>query len=700
MNVTGMDCASCAVTVQNALSKVDGVAKASVNPATGKASVEYDETKVKPHHLMQAVKATGYGVEGGTSREVHVDHDEMDQARHATLIGGFDVILSGLLVLPSLALMFGFPVPLVVIVAAAWYVVVKLGWPFHRGTWREISHGRASMDTLITVGTGSALLWSTYAMFVNKTTYFEAPGIIIFFLLLGKWLENRQRNKTGSALKALLALRVGTAEYHVGQSVEVKSGERVPADGIVVSGASSVDESLLTGESVPVEKRPGSQVFAGTVNGMGAFSFRVTSPAGQTVLDGIIAAVEHALSDKSPIERFADRVSAIFVPTVFTVASATLGVWLFVGHDAGQAIQFAVAVLVLACPCALGLATPAAILVGVGEGSRRGILIKDGAALEASRHLTTILLDKTGTLTEGHPSVTDLLATQTGHERELLALAAGLELSSSHPLASAILACATERGVGPETIDRFETVAGQGIRGFSDGVECRLGNEAFVTERGAPIPQDIQKHISLWRQYAKTVVVVSRGGELAGALALRDRLKPEAKEAVKQLRELGLEIALVSGDHPATVRAVGDELGIQRLYPEMRPEAKAELVQSMQKEGRHVAFVGDGINDAPALVRADLGIALGTGTEVAAAAGQIILLSGSPSKIVEAVRLSRTTFSAIRQNLFWAFVYNVIGLPLAAFGFIHPVIAGAAMAFSSVSVLANSLRIARRMRKA
>jgi heavy metal translocating P-type ATPase len=696
-----MDCASCAVTVQNALSKVDGVTKASVNPATGKASVEYDEAKVKPHHLMQAVKATGYQVEGGTSHQMeHGEHDEMDHARHATPVRGLDVIIAGLLALPALALMFGLPVPLVLVVAAAWYVVVKLGWPFHKGTWRELSHGRANMDTLITVGTASALLWSTYALFFGKPTYFEAPGIIIFFLLLGKWIENRQRIRTGTALEALMTLRVGGVEYVVGQVVEVKSGERVPADGLVVSGASSVDEAMLTGESVPVEKRTGSRVFAGTVNGLGAFSFRVTSAAGQTVLDGIITSVEHALTEKSPVERFADKVSAIFVPTVFTIASVTLGAWLFATHDGGRAIQYAVAVLVLACPCALGLATPAAILVGVGEGSRRGILIKDGSALEASRNLTTILFDKTGTLTEGRPTVTDLLASRTGHERDLLALASGLEASSSHPLASSILAGATERGVSPEAVEGFETVPGEGVRGFVDGVECRLGNEAFVAGTGATIPEDLQRHIALWRHDAKTVVVVSRGSELIGAMALQDRLKTGAKEAITGLRDLGLEIALVSGDHAATVRAVGDALGIQRLYPDMRPQAKAELVQSMQKEGKHVAFVGDGINDAPALVRADLGIALGSGTEVAAAAGQIILLSGSPSKTVEAVRLARITFSAIRQNLFWAFIYNVIGLPLAAFGFIHPVFAGAAMAFSSVSVLANSLRIARRMRKA
>jgi len=695
-SIIGLESAASGAVIEQALGKVDGVAEVRVNPGTGKTAVEYDETKVKPHHLKQAVRATGYEIaEGGMQHAAQ--HDMEDHSRHATPVRGFDVVVAGLLTLPGLALMLGLPMPLPVVVAAAWYVVVKLGFPFHKGTWHELSRGRAGMDTLVTTATGSALLWSTYAMFIGKLTYFEVPAFIIFFLLLGKWLENRQRIATGSAVEQLAALRVAGADLRVGETIDVKSGERIPADGEVISGASSVDESMLTGESVPVEKRPGNQVFAGTVNGMGAFRFRVTKAAGQSVLDEIIAAVSHALSEKSPIERFTDQVSAIFVPTVFVLASVTVAAWLFLSHDGARAVEYAVAVLILACPCALGLATPAAILVGVGEGSRRGILIKDGTALEASHDITTVLFDKTGTLTEGHPSMTDMLATAHGHERELLALAAGLEASSSHPLASAILKSATEKEIGPAAIEEFETVAGQGVRGQMEGIEYRLGNELFMP---SPIPEDLQRHVAMWRREAKTVVFVARGNEVVGTLALQDRLKPESVKAIKALREMGLELALVSGDHAATVRAVGDAVGIQRLHSEVRPEAKADLIQSLQKEGKRVAFVGDGINDAPALVKADLGIALGTGTEVAAAAGQIIILAGSPAKVAEAIKLSRTTFSAIRQNLFWAFIYNLIGLPLAALGLIHPVFAGAAMALSSVSVLGNSLRIARRMRKA
>ncbi|MEI7512558.1 MAG: cation-translocating P-type ATPase [Candidatus Uhrbacteria bacterium] len=691
--ITGMDCASCAVTVQSALQKVDGVVSASVNPATTKATIEYDETKVKPHHLKHAVHASGYGVEDMVMPEDGEEH--VDHTRHVTPITGFAVTIAGLLTLPGLLAMFGFPVPLPLVVVAAWYVVVKLGLPFHRGTWRELSRGRANMDTLVSVGTGSALLWSTYAMFIGGLTYFEVPAFIIFFLLFGKWLENRERSQTGSAVQQLMALRVAGVSYKIGERVAVKSGERVPADGEVVLGASSVDESMLTGESVPVEKRVGDEVFSGTVNGMGGFTFRVTKESGQSVLDGIISAVEHTLSQKSPIERIADKVSAIFVPTVFLMASVTLAAWLLTTHDAAHAIEYAVAVLILACPCALGLATPAAILVGTGEGARRGILIKDGAALEASHNITTVLFDKTGTLTEGHPVVTDILANQTGHESDVLALAAGLETSSSHPLASAILSSATEKGIGPVTVEGFETVAGQGVKGMIAGIECRLGNEAFV---GTGIPEGLSRHIVMWRREAKTVVFVSRGTELVGALAIQDRVKPEAAKAIQSLRAMGLEIAMVSGDHESTVRAVGDALGIQRLHADVRPEAKADLIEALQKEGRRVAFVGDGINDAPALVRADLGIALGTGTEIAAASGQLVILGGSPTKVAEAIRLSRVTFSAIRQNLFWAFIYNLIGLPLAAFGYVHPVLAGGAMALSSVSVLGNSLRIARRVR--
>jgi Cu+-exporting ATPase len=694
MKVGGMDCASCAVTIQNALSKVDGVSKANVNPITAKATVEYDETKVKPHHLHQAVKATGYEVEEGMNMD-HEGHDDMnDHARHATLVKGFEVVVAGILALPSLAVMLGVPIPMAVMAAAAWYVTVKLGWPFHKGTWRELSHGRANMDTLITVGTGSALLWSSYAAFTGKATYFEVPAVIIFFLLLGKWLENRQRKSAGSAIQGLLAMKAGNPPKK-GEIVQMKSGERIPADGEIVSGTSSIDESLMTGESIPVEKRIGDPVYAGTVNGLGAFSMRVTSEEGKTMLDGIVKAVEHALSEKSPIERYTDKVAAIFVPTVFLIASVTVASWLYFAHDPAHAVEYAVAVLILACPCALGLATPAAILVGVGEGSRRGILIKDGTALEASKNIDVVLFDKTGTLTSGHPSVSDVVASVPGQERDLLAIAAGLEASSSHPLASAVLSAATEKGVAPASIEQFSTEPGAGVKGMLDGVECRLGSETFVGDPGA----DLARHVAAWRREAKTVVLVSRGKDVLGALAIQDKLKPDAKAAVERLRSMNVEVGIVSGDHEATAKAVGDELGIKEVHANVRPEAKAELVQSLQRSGKHIAFVGDGINDAPALVRADLGIALGTGAEIAAAAGEIVILAGAPSKVAEALQLSRITFSAIRQNLFWAFIYNSIGLPLAALGYIHPLFAGAAMALSSVSVLGNSLRIARRMRK-
>ncbi|HVM91004.1 MAG TPA: cation-translocating P-type ATPase [Verrucomicrobiae bacterium] len=696
--ITGMDCASCAVTVQDALRKVDGVMQAQVNPVTGKATVEYDETKAKPHHLVLAVKASGYGVGEGMSHHGE-GLDEQDHARHVISVRGLEVIVAGVLSLPALASMFGFPIPGGMLAIAAWYVVVKLGWPFHKGTWRELAHGRAGMDTLITIGTGSALLWSSYAAYAGGRPYFDVPTFIIFFLLLGKWIENRQRVSAGSAIQGLLELHTGESPER-GEVVMVKSGERIPADGEVVSGASSVDESLLTGESVPVEKWEGSRVFAGTVNGLGAFTMRVTSEAGQALLDEIVRSVEHALSEKSPIERYTDKVSAVFVPTVFLIACATVGGWLWFAHDAAHAVEYAVAVLIFACPCALGLATPAAILVGVGEGSRRGILIKDGAALEASRNIQVVLFDKTGTLTQGHPSLTDALACVPGQEKELLSLAAGLERLSSHPMASAVLAAATERTVAPAPIDRFETVPGQGVHGFMDGVECRLGIEPFVTALGATIPEDMARHVAAWRREAKTVVLIAHGSRLLGGLAFQDRLKTDAKRAIADLRAMGLEAGLVTGDHAATARAVGEELDITNIHADVLPIAKAELVQSVQREGKHVAFVGDGINDAPALVRADLGIALGTGAEIATSAGEIVIMSGSPAKVAEALRLSRLTFSAIRQNLFWAFVYNALGLPLAALGYIHPVFAGAAMAFSSVSVLANSLRIARRMRKA
>ncbi|MCR4256099.1 MAG: copper-translocating P-type ATPase, partial [Candidatus Uhrbacteria bacterium] len=604
-----------------------------------------------------------------------------------------------------------------------WYLVAKLGWKFHVGTWNELRHGRAGMDTLVTVGTGSALLWSTYALLVDGAVYFEVAGIIIFFLLFGKWLEARQRSKAGEAIEALLSLhpklahrlsaRGGSASggkdlimedvdptvLRPGDRCLVKSGERIPMDGEIVEGGSSVDESMLTGEPIPVEKRVGDTVFGATINKTGSFTMRVTVEPGKSALDAIVETVSHALATKSPVEKLVDRISSVFVPIVIGLAVLTLIGWFIIGVGPGEAIRHAVAVLIVACPCAMGLATPAAIMVGTGAGAKRGILVKDGSALEAARHIDLVIFDKTGTLTEGKPSVTDILFVDGADEATVLEIASGLESTSEHPLAGAILAAAAERGVNTGGVEGYEAVPGKGLEGRFAGERVLLGTEALLTDEGIGIPDAEMKRIAKLRTEAKTVMLLAKGGSYLGAIAAKDRIKQDAPRAVHQLKKRGVEVLLLTGDHQATADAVAKELGIERVLAGISPTGKADEVKRLQAEGRKVAFVGDGLNDAPALAQSNLGIAVGTGTDVAIATGQIVLMGGSPTKAAEALVLARKTFSAIRQNLFWAFAYNIVLIPLAVFGIVNPILAGLAMAFSSVSVLANSLRISRSLRK-
>ncbi|MBU1348927.1 copper-translocating P-type ATPase, partial [Patescibacteria group bacterium] len=647
--------------------------------------------------------------------------DHASHLKHAAYGTGKDLVVAFVLAaplvlsmfwMPDIGTLFGRSVFGTVLLIAAWVLVAWFGRGFHRGTLNEIRHGRANMDTLVTVGTGTALLWSTVALFTGGEMYVEVAGIIIAFLLLGKYLESRQRQRAGEAIQALLNLSAnvahrihqdGTTEdvdpkvLRPGDRCRVKAGEQVPTDGVVVDGESSVDESMLTGEPVPIEKRDGDVVTGATINGTGTFIMEVTVEPGTSTLDAIVATVDRALSAKSPIEKLVDRVSGIFVPVVIAVALVTFVAWLMTGAPAGDAIRFAVAVLIVACPCALGLATPAAIMVGTGAGAKKGILVKDGSALEASRSISIVVFDKTGTLTEGKPHVTDVIPAD-GDAKRLLGIAASLEASSEHPLASAILHRATDEGVEPRRVERFQAIPGQGIRGTVDGKLVLLGKVDLLLSEHVRIPTDVLSEVMMMRKEAKTVVAVAEEGAFAGIIAVQDLVKADAKASVASLMGMGIETALLTGDHRATADAVASEIGITHVIAEVSPEQKADEVKKLQGEGRRVAFVGDGLNDAPALAQADLGIAVGTGTDVAIAAGQIVLMGGSPSKVPEAIRLSQMTFRAIRQNLFWAFAYNIILIPLAAIGLVNPVIASFAMAMSSVSVLTNSLRIARQER--
>lgn len=723
LKIVGMHCAACAVTTEKALKKVPGVSEANVNFATERATVEHAE-HVTAEHLSKAIRDTGYDVE----HHGHGDHGKQEGENHLAHVGYTTtrgLLLASILVLPLLLTMFiepnigliqGRSAWLVFIAIVTWYLVVRLGWKFHVGSWKELSHGRAGMDTLVTVGTGAALLWSTYALYAGGEVYFEVAGIIVYFLLLGKWLEARQRTKAGEAIEALLSMHAKFAHrVKQGGGIEdvdpealkpgdrclIKSGERIPMDGEVIEGASSVDESMLTGEPIPVEKRVGDQVFGATINKTGTFTMRVTVEPGASTLDAIVATVSHALATKSPVEKLVDRISSVFVPAVIATSAVTFIAWILFGVGMGEAIRHAVAVLIVACPCAMGLATPAAIMVGTGAGAKRGILVKEGSALEAARGINLVVFDKTGTLTEGRPSVTDVVTSHGTRdtEQELLAIASGLESTSEHPLASAVLAYATERGISLASIEGFEAVPGKGIRGRFEGQAVLLGTEAFLADEGIQIPSTEQARIAELRQEAKTVVLLAQAGSYFGALAARDRVKGDAAKAVRALKGRGVEVAMITGDHEATAKAVGIELGISRILASVSPTGKSDEVKRLQAEGKKVAFVGDGLNDAPALAQSDLGIAVGTGTDVAIATGQIVLMGGSPTKAAEALVLARRTFSAIRQNLFWAFAYNVVLIPLAVFGVVNPILAGMAMALSSVSVLANSLRISRSLRK-
>lgn len=733
LKIVGMHCASCAVTTEKALKKLPGVTDANVNFATERATIEHDE-HVSHEVLAKAVRDTGYAVAGKeTGNKKHEaghgeqgGHEMPEGESHLMHIGYIStrgLITAGILVLPLLltmviepeiGLVLGRSAWMVFIALITWYLVVKLGWKFHVGMWNELRHGRAGMDTLVTVGTGSALLWSTYALLVGGDIYFEVAGVIIFFLLFGKWLEARQRSKAGEAIEALLSLHpklahrlkddgsiedVDPSVLRPGDRCLVKSGERIPMDGEIVDGGSSVDESMLTGEPIPVEKRVGDTVFGATINKTGSFTMRVTVEPGKSALDAIVETVSHALATKSPVEKLVDRISSVFVPIVIGLSVVTLVGWMISGVGIGEAIRHAVAVLIVACPCAMGLATPAAIMVGTGAGAKRGILVKDGSALEAARHIDLVIFDKTGTLTEGKPSVTDVLFVGGADEATVLEIASGLESTSEHPLAGAILAAAAERGVKLGDVEGYQAVPGKGLEGRFAGERVLLGTEALLTDEGIGIPDGEVQRIAKLRTEAKTVMLLAKGGSYLGAIAAKDRIKQDAPRAVHQLKKRGVEVLLLTGDHQATADAVAQELGIDRVLAGISPTGKADEVKRLQAEGKKVAFVGDGLNDAPALAQSDLGIAVGTGTDVAIATGQIVLMSGSPTKAAEALVLARKTFSAIRQNLFWAFAYNIVLIPLAVFGVVNPILAGLAMAFSSVSVLANSLRISRSLRK-
>lgn len=718
--IRGMHCSSCAVTIESELKKVPGVVQARVNFASEKAHVEYDEQVAGMHDFHQATQKAGYDavmdMPHNQYEGSHLTHGDVFSGKRAAwaLITAIPLLLS-MFIMPEGDIIAGHTSWHWIMLGAAWALVTGFGSPFQLGAVKELKRFRAGMDTLVALGTMSALLWSTYAFFAHRTEemYFEVAGIIIVFLLIGKWLEAKQRARAGEAIRSLMSLHpriahrllpdgsvqdIDPAILRVSDLCRVKPGESIPMDGEVVEGSSSVDESMLTGEAIPIEKTIGTKVFAATINGTGSFVLKVTVEPGKTALDAIVATVEHALASKSPIEKFVDRVSSYFVSIVVIVAVLTFGAWMMMGSGLAIAIAHAVAVLIVACPCAMGLATPAAIMVGTGTGAKRGILIKDGSALEAARNISMMVFDKTGTLTQGKPIVTDVVSAGISRT-DILQLAGSLEAVSEHPLAKAILTACEEEKVDIVSVQNSKAFPGKGMEGVVQGVSVLLGTSQFFQEKGIALPQDLEQSMQALRVEGKTIILLAKDAVYAGLIAVRDIPKPDAYKAVQALQEKKIEVVLLTGDHAVTAAAIAKELGITKVFAQVLPSEKAEKIKELQKEGVRIAFVGDGLNDAPALAQADLGIAMGTGTDAAIATGQIVLMSGSPLKAVEAIALARITFSAIKQNLFWAFAYNSLSIPLAAIGILSPALASAAMALSSVSVLTNSLRIARQLRK-
>ena len=745
--VTGMSCASCVGRVEKALGDVPGVSAVSVNLATEKASVSYLPEEVSARELESAVEAAGYGLvnqkSGGEAEDAH--EREYGKLRKNLLVAAG---LTALILLGSLPHMLGFeaPVPMGVLnlglLMLATPVQFWAGWRFYRGAWGAARHGQANMNTLVALGTSAAYLYSAAAalapgLFAGRAdVYFDTSALIITLILLGRLLEARAKGRTNDAIRKLAGLQAKTArvvrggeeadipveEVQTSDVVVVRPGEKIPVDGRVISGESAVDESMITGESIPVTKRAGDEVFGATINTSGAFRFEATNVGADTALSRIIKMVEEAQGSKAPIQRLADRISGVFVPVVMGVAALTFAVWLAFGPE--PALTFAVlnmvAVLIIACPCALGLATPTSIMVGTGKGAEDGILVKGGEALEGAHRLDTIVLDKTGTLTRGEPELTDVLAADGGasgiSEDELLGLLAAAESGSEHPLGEAIVAGARSRGLDPRGAEAFEAVSGGGIRATVDGREVLVGNARFLSEAGvsenglAPRAEELSAG-------GKTPVFAAVDGRYAGLVAVADTVKEESREAVHRLHEMGLTVAMLTGDNRRTAEAIAAKLGIDRVLAGVRPEDKAKEVERLQGGGKKVGMVGDGINDAPALARADIGIAIGTGTDVAMDAADLTLISGDVRGVARAIKLSKATIRNIRQNLFWAFAYNVALIPVAAgvlyplfaggsvpealapalgeYGFLNPILAAAAMALSSVTVLSNALRLRR-----
>ncbi|MFD8619102.1 heavy metal translocating P-type ATPase [Streptomyces sp. NPDC059513] len=735
LTIGGMTCASCAARVEKKLNRMDGV-EATVNYATEKAKVTYRGEDVSVQDLISTVEATGYTAQeppppeasrSRTEAEAEEPDDGLTALRQrlvTSLVLAVPVIAMAMIP----ALQFDNWQWLSLTLAAP--VVVYAGWPFHRAAWTNLRHGAATMDTLISVGTSAAFLWSVWALFFGTAgmtgmthpfeltiarsdgagnIYLEAAAGVTAFILAGRWFEARSKRKAGAALRALMELgakevtvlrdgrevTVPAAELQVGDRFVVRPGEKIATDGRVVEGSSAVDASMLTGESVPVEVAAGDSVTGATINAGGRLVVEATRIGSDTQLARMARLVEDAQNGKAAAQRLADRISAVFVPIVIALALGTLGFWLASGAGLTAAFTAAVAVLIIACPCALGLATPTALMVGTGRGAQLGILIKGPEVLETTRRVDTVVLDKTGTVTTGKMTLLTAHTAEGTNENDVLRRAGAVEHSSEHPIAQAVATGAVDRldGTTLPTPEDFTNIPGLGVQGVVEGHAVLVGREQLLTEWEIHLPDALARAKGEAERAGRTAVTVAWDGEARAVLEVADAVKGTSAEAVRRLRALGLTPILLTGDNRAVAEAVAAEVGIDKVYAEVMPEDKVDVVKRLQAEGRSVAMVGDGVNDAAALAQADLGLAMGTGTDAAIEAGDLTLVRGDLRAAADAIRLARRTLSTIRTNLFWAFAYNVAALPLAAAGLLSPMIAGAAMAFSSVFVVGNSQRL-------
>lgn len=747
-HLEGMGCAACAQAIRSAIAKVPGVSSCEVNFAAELAHIDYDPTQTDVDAIQSAVSRAGYGAEPiqGVMALPAEKSEKTDRAFQRKL--WFGSAVSVFLMVGGLPMMTGLEIPgwphwlhhpwLQLVLTTP--VMVWVGNSFFIGAWRALHHRRADMNTLVALGTGVAYLYSVVVTVLPEQitqlqgVYYETAAVVITLILLGRSLEHRAKGKTTAAIRSLMGLQAKTARVQrrgewvdipieavkVRDRVLVRPGEKIPVDGEIVQGQSTVDEAMVTGESVPVEKTVGDRVIGATINKTGSFEFEATQVGTETVLAQIIQMVQAAQSSQAPIQQLADRVTGIFVPVVLIIAVMTFSLWYWVAADLTLATLTTVGVLVIACPCALGLATPTSVMVGTGKGAELGILIKGGESLELAHHLQTIVLDKTGTLTVGKPRVNHYVTTLgIDGERELLAQIATLESRSEHPLAEAIVDYARDQEVCPQPLSgverdvtEFSAIAGCGIQGKIGGVILHIGTRRWLQELGISLEQahlggePLIERADTWAHNAQTVIWVARNHTVVGLIAIADILKPSSAQVVRSLQQRGLEVVLLTGDNAQTADAIAQAVGIRRVFSQVRPDQKVAIIRQLQAEQRRqgknnqVAMVGDGINDAPALAQADVGIAIGTGTDVAIAASDITLISGDLQGILSAIELSQATMRNIRSNLFFAFIYNIIGIPIAA-GILYPftgvllspMIAGGAMAMSSVSVVTNALRL-------